>query len=104
MYAGYEGKLFTECSFLMGDSNTVVIVIPTRLPFAETYTVAVSHDCIRFRAGYDDIAEMPYPGGEIFRRLANHTEVGLVEFPPETQKFPRNITNRAYIEVRRALS
>jgi hypothetical protein len=88
----------------MGEGNSVVIVIPARLPRAETYTVAVSRDQISFKAGYDEIAAMQYPGGEIFRRLVNYTEVGLVEFPPEADKFPQNITNRAYIEVRRALA
>ena len=88
----------------MGEGNSVVIVIPARLPRAETYTVAVSRDQISFKAGYDEIAAMQYPGGEIFRRLVNYTEVGLVEFPPGAEKFPQNITNRAYIEVRRALA
>jgi hypothetical protein len=88
----------------MGEGDTVVIVIPARLPHAETYTVAVSRDEIMFKAGYDSITTLAYPGGEIFRRLANFTEVGLVEYPPEQPDFPRAITNRAYIEIRRALS
>lgn len=82
----------------------MVIVIPARLPRAETYTVAISRDQIHFKAGYEEIACMNYPGGDIFRRLVNFTEVGLVEFPPEAQSFPQHITNRAYIEVRRALA
>lgn len=88
----------------MGEGDSVVIVIPTRLPRAETYTVAISRDEIMFRAGYESIATLSYPGGEIFRRLANFTEVGLVEYPPESDRLPRAITNRAYIEIRRALS
>jgi hypothetical protein len=88
----------------MGDGNSVVIVIPANLPHADTYTVAVSSDQIHFKAGYEEIAALDYPGGEIFRRLANYTEVGLVEFPPGAAKFPQHITNRAYIEVRRALA
>lgn len=88
----------------MGEGNSVVIVIPARLPRAETYTVAICRDHIQFKAGYDEIATMPYPGGDIFRRLVNFTEVGLVEFPPEAERFPQQITNRAYVEVRRALA
>lgn len=99
-----DDKSFSECSFLMGEGDSVVIVIPARLPFADTYTVAVSSDHIRFKAGYNEIASMGYPGGDIFRRLVNFTEVGLVEYPPEAQSFPQHITNRAYIEVRRALA
>jgi hypothetical protein len=88
----------------MGEGDSVVIVVPARLPHAETYTVAVSREEIMFKAGYEHIATMHYPGGEIFRRLAHFTEVGLVEFPPEAERFPQNITNRAYIEIRRVLT
>lgn len=88
----------------MGEGDSVVIVIPARLPRAETYTVAVSREEIMFKAGYESIATLAYPGGEIFRRLVNFTEVGLVEYPPESGGLPRAITNRAYIEVRRAVS
>lgn len=88
----------------MGEDDSVVIVIPVRLPLAETYTVAVTCDSIQFKAGYEEIASLHYPGGEIFRRLANHIEVGLLEFPPESAALPQSITHRAYIEVRRALA
>ena len=95
--------MFEECGFLLGDNDSVVIVIPALLPEAETYTVSVTGSSIRFRAGYNDIAEMEYPGGEVFRRLASLTQVGLVEYPPGWGDFPGHITNVAYIEVRRAM-
>lgn len=94
---------FRECTFLMGEGDSVVIVIPALLPEAETYTVSVSSNKIRFRAGYSDIAEMDYPGGEIFRRLAQSTQVGLVEYPPGWGDLPAHITNMAYIEIRRTV-
>jgi len=95
--------LFEECGFLLGEGDSVVIVIPAMLPEAETYTVSVSSSSIKFKAGYNDIAEMHYPGGEIFRRLSTATQVGLVEYPPGWGDFPGHITNLAYIEVRRAM-
>ena len=78
------------------------MVIPARLPHAETYTLSVSSRDIRFRAGYEDIAEMTIEGDEIFRRLMHYTQVGVVEYPPNSESFPRTITNVAYVELRRA--
>ncbi|WP_435641149.1 hypothetical protein [Micavibrio aeruginosavorus] len=94
--------MFQKCDFLLGEGDTIVVVIPARLPHAETYTLSVSDRDIRFRAGYDDIAEMPIQGAEIFRRLMNYTQVGVVEYPPNAESFPKTITNVAYIELRRA--
>lgn len=94
--------MFERCDFLMGDGHSVIIVIPATLPEAETYTVSVNNEVIRFKAGYDDIAEMAYPGGEIFERIANNTQIGLVEHAGE--HLPAHITNVAYVEVRRSLS
>jgi hypothetical protein len=93
--------MFTSCDFLLGQNETIVIVIPASLPKADTYTVSVTDHSIRFKAGYDSIAEMEYPGGEVFRRIIGNTQVGLVENPPDG-KFPSCITNVAYVEVRRA--
>lgn len=94
-------SMFGRCDFLMGSGNNIVIVIPAQLPKAETYTVSISDRDIKFRAGYDDIAELPYNGPEIFSRIVKNTQVGLVEYPPNGT-FPDHITNLAYVEVRRA--
>lgn len=93
--------MFERCDFLLGQGYSIVIVIPANLPKAETYTVSISDRDIRFKAGYESIAEMPYQGSEIFRRIANNTQVGLVEYTGEP--LPANITNVAYVEVRRAV-
>ncbi len=99
-YAGYI--VFERCDFLLGKGNTVVIIVPASLPDAETYTVSVSDENILFKAGYERIAEMPYQGGEIFERIANNTQVGLVEYVAG-EGFPENITRVAYVEVRRVV-
>ncbi len=95
---------FERCDFLLGNGYSIVIIVPAHLPEAETYTVSVSDRDIKFRAGYENIAEMPYQGGEIFRRIANNTQVGLVEYTPGAgEEFPKHITYVAYVEVRRAV-
>ncbi|MCB9990755.1 MAG: hypothetical protein H6867_05180 [Rhodospirillales bacterium] len=93
--------MFERCDFLLGADYSVVIVIAGSLPDAETYTVSVSDQDIRFKAGYESIAEMPYQGGEIFQRIANNTQVGLVEY--DGSEFPATITHVAYVEVRRSV-
>lgn len=96
-----EKTMFNRCDFLLGQGHSVVIVVPGNLPQAETYTVSVCDKNIRFRAGYDSIAELDYPGGEIFDRISNNTQVGLVEFNGE--ELPPHITKVAYVEVRRSV-
>ncbi len=95
--------MFERCDFLLGEGHTIVIIVAGSLPKAETYTVSVSDDNILFKAGYERIAEMPYQGGEIFERIANNTQVGLVEYK-SGEDLPRNITHVAYVEVRRAMT
>lgn len=94
--------VFKRCDFLMGDDRSIVIVIPARLPEADTYTVSVSSRNIKFKAGYDDIATFDYQGGEVFKRIACHTQIGLVEYQ-EGNALPDHITNVAYVEVRRSV-
>jgi len=96
-----EKGMFERCDFLLGSGNSIVIVIGTKLPRAETYTVSVSDRDINFKADYERIAQVDYPGGEVFQRIANSTQVGLVEYDGEGV-FPAYITQVAYVEVRRA--
>ena len=95
--------MFERCDFLLGEGNSVVIVIPASLPEAETYTVSITNNIMKFMADYTDIAEMDYPGGDIFERIANHTQIGLVEYPPNNGQFRNEITNIAYVEVRSSM-
>ena len=92
--------MFLKCDFLYGAGDSIVIVIPAMLPDADTYTVSVSSENIKFKAGFEEIADLAYQGGEIFQRIAQHTQIGVVEYPPGGQ-FPDVITNVAYVEVRR---
>lgn len=93
--------MFSRCDFLMGKDDSIVVVIPAHLPKAETYTVSVCSDRIRFKAGHNQITEFPYDNNEVFRRIANNVQVGLVEYQ-SGEEFPRQITNVAYVEVRSA--
>ena len=92
---------FNRCDFLLGDKHNVLIVIPEHLPDADTYTVSVTKDHIKFKAGYEEIAEMDYAGGDIFEYFLHSTQVGIIEYA-DGEDFPQNISNVAYVEVRSA--
>lgn len=93
--------MFKECCFLLGEGHSIIIAIPAMLPEADTYTVVITSDSIRFKADFDSVAEMSYPGGEVYRRLAQSIQVGLIEYEADsTRLMPSAVTNVAYIEVR----
>lgn len=93
--------MFNQCDFILGSGDSVLVIVPGQLPFAETYTISVSRDEIKFKADYDDVAVMSYQGGEVFDRIAQNTQVGIVEYAGSGD-FPTHITHVAYVEVRRA--
>ena len=95
-------ELFNHCDFILGTGDSIIIVVPKHLPKADTYTVSVCDEEIKFKAGYDDIAHVPYDNKEVFKRIINNTQVGLVEYLGDEQ-FPAHITQVAYVEVRRAM-
>lgn len=92
--------MFDSCDFLMGQGNSIVIVVPSDLPKADTYTVSVSDRDVRFKAGYEEIATVPMYDSEIYNRLTRHSQVGVVEYP-KGKEFPDCITALAYVEVRK---
>ncbi len=91
--------VFDRCDFLLGENNSLVIILPVMLPSAENYTVSVSPTELKFKAGYDEIARMPFDNAEVYERLAFTPEVGLVEYVPG-DFFPGVITAVAYVEIR----
>lgn len=97
-----DSGLFTSCDFLMGQGQSIVIVVPSDLPKAETYTVSVSDREVRFKAGYNEIATVPMYDSEIYKRLSRHSQVGLVEYP-KGSPWPDCITALAYVEVRKGV-
>ncbi len=93
--------MFQSCDFLLGQGKSIVIVVPGRLPQAETYTVAVSPGALSFRADYDEIAHIPYKNKEVYERLSYHPQVGVMEF--YGKEYPKRLSAVAYIEVRKGV-
>jgi len=92
--------LFNRFDFMMGEGNNIVMIIPGMLPHADTYTVSISENDIDIKAGYDKIASVPYENEEVYQRIANNVQIGVVEYD-DPSTFPSHITKVAYVEVRR---
>lgn len=93
--------MFDRCDFLLGEGNYVAIVIPAKLPSADTYTVSISEHDVKFRAGHKEIAHISYFHADVFQRVSQNTQIGLVEYPSD-EPFPDALTAIAYVELRRA--
>lgn len=77
----------------------MVIILPGMLPkTAQAFTISASPDEIRLKAGQDEIARFPYNNPDAFNRLANSSQVGIVEYPPK-DVFPNAITAVAYVQT-----
>jgi hypothetical protein len=92
--------MFDRCDFLVGQDNSMVIVLPGLLPKGvSSYTVSASPSEISIKAGFNEIARFPYKNENVFRILTMSSQVGIVEYPPK-EVFPNAITALAYVETR----
>lgn len=92
--------MFEHCYFIIGQNNTIVIVIPTHLPDADVFTVSVTENEVEFSADYEPIAQVPYQDNEIYSKFKENTQVGMIEYE-EAKKgpMPQHITHLAYVEI-----
>lgn len=93
--------MFEKCAFVMGEGNSIYIVVPMELPEGKSVTVSVSEKDIRFKSGRNHLAEIAYDNAEVYSRLSRFSQVGLMEYP-EGEAYPNCITAIAYVELRRA--
>ena len=91
--------MFTKCDFLLGQNESIVIVIPAHLPQRRNLHRLGQRPRypLQGRARRSS-ARSAYPGGEVFRRIANNVQIGIVEHEVPDD-FPGGITNVAYVEV-----
>jgi hypothetical protein len=86
---------FSECGFLMGKDDAVVVVVPYALPDDGDLRVYVDWYTLTFMDGDRVLADLQYEGGEVHRRLSMADKVGLVAFPLDTKVMPGHITHVA---------
>ncbi len=92
--------MFEHCYFITGSNQTIIIVVPETLPDAGVLNLSVTPKQISFAADYETIAKVPYDDSDVYERLCEHTQVGMIAFgEKENQPMPQEITHVAYVEV-----
>jgi hypothetical protein len=88
---------FSECGFLMGKDDTVIVVVPYALPDDDNLRLYVDWYTVTFMDGDRVLADLQYEGGKVHRRLSTASQVGLVAFPPDIKVMPDHITHVAEV-------
>lgn len=95
--------MFRSCDFILGDNDSIVIVVPTQLPKDLPLTVEVYTTGIIFKSGDDTksdiLGDISCDRKDVLQRLINKAKVGMIEFLDESPRFPVYITAVAAIEV-----
>ena len=92
--------MFEHCYFITGSNQTVIIVVPELLPDASVLNLSVTPEQIAFAADYEVFAKVPYCDEDIYKRLSEHTQVGMISFEEkDNMPLPQEITHMAYVEV-----
>lgn len=91
--------MFNQCDFILGENDSIVIVVPDQLPKDMPLTLEVHNRGIVFRSGEDQIADVACERSDILQRLVTKTKVGMVEFLNGIPRFPAYISAVANIEV-----
>lgn len=91
--------MFEKCDFILGENDSIVIIVPTQLPKNAPLTVEVYRDNIVFRSGESPFAGVSCHRLDVVQRLVNKAKVGLIEFMHGAPQFPVYISAVASIEV-----
>jgi hypothetical protein len=92
--------MFNSCDFILGDNDSIVIVVPTQLPKDLPLTVEVHNKGIIFRSGEEEVGDISCDSKDVMQRLMNKAKVGMIEFANGIPRFPAYISSVANIEVR----
>ena len=91
--------MLRQCDYILGENDSIVIIVPDQLPKDLPLTLEVHNGAIVFRSGEERVADIVCDRHDILQRLVNKTKVGLVEFLNGIPKFPAYISAVATIEV-----
>lgn len=91
--------MFNNCDFILGDDDSIVIVVPTRLPKDLPLTIEVHERTIIFKSGRKEIGDIFCNNKDILQRLMNKASVGMIELLNGIPKFPTYIAAVAEIKV-----
>jgi len=95
-----ETGVFDNCDFLLGESDSIVVIVPQSLPKDMPLVIEVHRNGLVFLSGEDLLGEVPCSRMEVLQRLVSKAKVGLVEFLQGAQQFPAYISAVASVEVK----
>ena len=91
--------MFHQCDFILGENDSIVIVVPTQIPKGLPITVEVHRDMIVFLSGDVKVGDMPCGRLDILQRIVSKAKVGLIEFLNGVPRFPAYISAVANVSV-----
>lgn len=87
------------CDFILGENDSIIIVVPVSLPKGEPLTCEVHKSGLVFRSGDFAVGNIACERQDVLQRLISKAKVGLIEFINGVPKFPVYISSVANIEV-----
>lgn len=91
--------MLDNCDFILGENDSIVIVVPVSLPKGIPLTCEVHKFGLVFRSGEDAIGNVTCHRQDILQRLVTKAKVGFIEFINGTPSFPAYISSVANVEV-----
>jgi hypothetical protein len=91
--------VFSNCEFILGENDSIVIIVPTQIPKGLPITLEVHRDKIVFLSGEQQVGNMVCGRLDILQRIVSKAKVGLIEFLNGVPKFPAYISAVANVSV-----
>jgi hypothetical protein len=90
--------MFKRCGFIMGEDDSIIIVVPTTLPKDEPMSLEVHERSIVFKLGGESYTEVYCNQDAVIKRLLTKARVGMIEYIQGKTSFPAYISVVADVE------
>lgn len=91
--------MFHNCDFILGENDSIVIVVPTQIPKDLPITIEVHKDMIVFLSGENKVGDMACRRLDVLQRIVSKAKIGLIEFLNGVPRFPAYISAVANVSV-----
>lgn len=93
--------MFHSCDFILGENDSIVIVVPTQIPKDLPITIQVKDGLIVFLSGEEEVGAISCSRSDIVQRIVRKAKIGLIEFLNGVPRFPAYISAVANVEISR---
>lgn len=91
--------MFHKCDFILGENDSIVIIVPTQIPKELPITLEVHKNMIVFLAGEMKVGDMSCERLDILQRIVSKARIGLIEFLNGVPRFPAYISAVANVSI-----